>query len=137
MEKKPFSLWVIEDDEAQAALICLLMEQVASEIQVKLFRGGNEVLRALGSPPENSRKSIVFLSDLNLLDMSALELLSSLRNRPDTREAPFIVVSGSDDAETRSEAYRQGANAYLAKPFELEDFKTFLQSVVSFWKWIS
>jgi len=56
--------------------------------------------------------------DLNLPDMSGWEVLTVLKNDPDTRHIPIHIMSADDEA---LDAYRRGAMGYLTKPVKRED----------------
>jgi len=128
---RSISLWHIEDDEAQLALMRLLLREVSPTTRLEAFSTGKKALEALNRCSDKS--DIVFLSDLNLPDISGLDLLSTIRNPPYSCPAPFIFLSGTESEEIKKEACARGANAFLVKPFELEDLKEILRDLIAFW----
>ncbi len=57
----------------------------------------------------------VILSDLVMPQMDGLELVRQLRADPETAKIPLIVLSSKEEAATKAEAFRLGANDYLVK----------------------
>jgi len=67
-------------------------------------------------------KPTVILQDLILPGVGGLTLVQQYRSNPVTKDIPVIVLSTTEDATTKSEAFKQGANDYLVKlpaPIEL------------------
>ncbi|MFT3685835.1 MAG: response regulator [Phycisphaerales bacterium] len=57
----------------------------------------------------------VILQDLHMPDANGLELIDAYRAQEATRQTPLIVLSAEEDATTKAEAFRRGANDYLVK----------------------
>jgi len=69
----------------------------------------------------NRLKPTVILLDLVMPQMSGLVLLEEFRKNPQTAETPIVVLSATEEAETKSEAFAKGANDYLVKlPMAIE-----------------
>ena len=72
-----------------------------------------------------SRYDIV-LTDINMPLMDGLKLLSSIRQNPENRAVPVVVITTESGAEDRARAMKLGASAYLVKPVQA---KTVLETV--------
>ena len=81
---------------------------------------------------KESRPDLIFL-DLNLAPLSGLELLERIRSDPKLETVPVIIVSGSQNREDVHRAYRLGANCYLTKPGNLDDFLAFMKMSYELW----
>ena len=66
-------------------------------------------------PLANQIRPTLILQDLHLPDVDGLTMIRLFRANPPTAGTPIIVLSGNDDAETRSRAIAGGANDYLVK----------------------
>jgi len=65
-----------------------------------------------------STEDITFLfTDLNMPNLSGVELIRRLRQNEATKELPVIVVSGESDREMVMQALQAGADAFVVKPF--------------------
>lgn len=61
--------------------------------------------------------------DLNMPDMHGFEFLRFVRAHSRHRHTPVIVITTRGDEASRDEALRSGADAYLTKPFQVQDLR--------------
>ena len=103
---------VVEDDPQVARLIALVLSR--NGYQSELVADGQQAMeRAREEKPE------IIFADLSIKGMDGQALCSALKAQPDTRNIPFIVVSG--DRDIAEKARLCGADDYMGKPFEFED----------------
>jgi DNA-binding response OmpR family regulator len=69
--------------------------------------------------------------DLSLPEISGLELLRRLRDSPRHRDLPVMILSAHDQGADRVRGLREGANDYLAKPFEPEELLLRVKNLVA------
>ncbi len=105
---------IIEDDADFRELlrIHLSMSGYALEVAEDGVEGGKAVLER---PPD------LVVSDVDMPFLSGFELLSLMRADKETASIPVILLSGSSNDETMSEAMKLGAADFLTKPVRLED----------------
>jgi DNA-binding response OmpR family regulator len=75
---------------------------------------------------ETSDPDLVIL-DLNLPDQEGLKILPRLKHICKTKNLPVIILTAHRDAEARNNATTLGANAYVTKPFVMEDLLAVIQ----------
>ena len=103
---------VVEDDPQVARLIALVLSR--NGYQSELVSDGQQAMdRAREEKPE------IIFADLSIKGMDGQALCSALKAQPDTKNIPFIVVSG--DRDIAEKARLCGADDYMGKPFEFED----------------
>jgi two-component system response regulator len=85
-----------------------------------LFRRGAHAARNLAEIPE------IILLDLKLPKIDGLEVLRQIRADPRTRLLPVVILTSSKEEQDMLEGYSQGANSYVRKPV---DFNQFLEAV--------
>ena len=61
------------------------------------------------------------------------EVLAELREDPDLRSIPVVVLTTSEADEDIMKSYGLGANCYVTKPVGLDQFSRVIQSIESFW----
>ena len=103
---------IVEDDPQVARLIALLLNRNGYESEV-VAEGQLALQRAKETKP-----SMIF-ADLTIKGMGGEALCSALKRQPETKNIPFVVVSG--DADVAHKAQSCGADDYMGKPFEFED----------------
>src|SRR5258708_1243477 len=80
--------------------------------------GALAYLRGVGRFQDRSTHPFpdLVLLDLKLPSISGFEVLQWIRDQPDFQRLPVVILSASSEPKNIDEAYRFGANAYLAKP---------------------
>lgn len=71
--------------------------------------------------------------DLKLPGISGLEMLRRLRQNTRTRMITVVILSASNDESEIAEAYDLGANSFLSKPVDLQEFAKLVQVVGRYW----
>jgi twitching motility two-component system response regulator PilH len=71
----------------------------------------------------------VIVTDVVMPGMSGFELCRSLKNNPATKSIPIVICSSKDQEIDRLWGMRQGASAYLIKPFTREQLLRTVQLV--------
>ena len=103
---------VVEDDPQVARLISLVLQRSGFDSQI-VSDGDSALDRAVAAKP-----AMIF-ADLTIKGMGGEELCSTLKSNPETKNIPYVVVSG--DRDIAEKARICGADDYMGKPFEFED----------------
>jgi CheY-like chemotaxis protein len=93
---------------------------VAASLNMKGFRviTAGDGIEALERMP--SDKFDLIITDLNMPDMDGYEFIRTLRETPEYREIPIIVLSSMTDLKNKDLAMESGALAFLEKPLSTE-----------------
>ena len=122
----PVVIVMIEDDEGHARLIEKNIRRAGVNNDIVTFRDGTSALAEIFDPAGTDRASGVharlFLLDLNLPDMSGIDILARLKADESTRRSPVIVLTTTDDQREIQRCYDLGANVYITKPLSYESF---------------
>jgi DNA-binding response OmpR family regulator len=113
-------LLVIEDN---VALAWRLQAHLEKYFMIKVVRSGTEGLRLA----ETSRYDAILL-DLGLPDVSGEQICISLR--ANNIVTPILVISGTDEVNTRVRLLDNGADDYLAKPFDIFELRARVQALL-------
>lgn len=103
---------ICEDDQGILELLKEILEEKG--FQVKALTGGKGI----------QKKILEFLPDLILLDlwmpgMNGKEIIKILKKDDNTKNIPIIIVSALNEAEAVAKNY--GVEAYITKPFDIDD----------------
>ncbi|SFJ42937.1 response regulator [Planctomicrobium piriforme] len=125
---------LVEDnpDDVELASIAIKRGGIANELVVA--RDGVEALEYL--LPVGERKlnlPQLVLLDLNLPKMNGLEVLKRLRADPRTRRLPVVIITSSREEEDLIRGYDLGANSYVRKPVDFEQFQKAVHQLQLYW----
>ena len=83
--------------------------------------------------PDKAPRPGVILLDLNLPGTDGREVLSEIKNDPDLKQIPVIVLTTSKDERDVEVCYRCGANSYIQKPVDLDGFMKAIERLNDYW----
>jgi len=90
-----------------------------------LQQAGHQVLTARngaeGFQLTQTNRPHLIITDLMMPMVSGLEMIRMIRNQPDLKGTPIVLVTAKADEETRIEGVEQGADGYLSKPFNARE----------------
>jgi CheY-like chemotaxis protein len=122
----PLTIIMIEDDEGHATLIERNIRRAAVNNEIIKFTSGQPALDYLlgggGNPGVENGRPYMVLLDLNLPDMSGVDILRKLKESPRTERIPVIVLTTTDDKHEIQRCYDLGCNVYVTKPVNYENF---------------
>jgi CheY-like chemotaxis protein len=113
---------MIEDDLGHAGLIEKNIRRANISNEIKLFQDGESALAYLFSPEVRSNGPMLILLDLNLPDMSGIEILARVKADERLKRAPVVVLTTTDDKAEIRRCYDLGCNVYITKPVDYEAF---------------
>jgi len=122
---------LIEDnpDDEELTRRALKKHGLASEFIV--LRDGVEALAFLLAADQPLPHLV--LLDLNLPRVNGLEVLQRLRAEPRTALLPIVILTSSNEDRDLIEGYRLGANSYIRKPVDFEQFSEAVRQLGLYW----
>lgn len=85
------------------------------------------------SDPDKAPRPGVILLDLNLPGTDGREVLSEIKQDPNLKQIPVIVLTTSKDERDVEVCYRCGANSYIQKPVDLDGFMKAIERLNDYW----
>lgn len=123
---KEVTIVMIEDDEGHARLIEKNVRRAGVHNEIIPFTDGTSALDfVLGkdrSGEVSQDKYLLVLLDLNLPDMSGTDILDQIKSNPHTRRLPVVILTTTDDEREIQRCYDLGANVYITKPVDYDNF---------------
>jgi CheY-like chemotaxis protein len=116
MPKNLYCILVVDDDPS----FCMIMREIlrADGYDVRLAYDARQALSML-----QEIKPDLILSDVMMPEIDGLTLIRNLRTDPSLSGIPTIVVSAKAMPEERMAARDAGANAFILKPFQIQDLR--------------
>lgn len=122
---------LIEDNPDDEALTLRALKKNRMANAVVVLRDGAEALAfLLGSEAPSPQ---LVLLDLKLPKIDGLEVLRRLRQEPRTSLLPIVVLTSSNEERDLVESYRLGANSYIRKPVDFEQFTEAVRQLGLYW----
>ena len=138
MKNKEKIILLVEDnpDDELLTLMAFKDNNITNEIVVA--HDGAEALEYLfgnenDNPPDVDSLPQVILLDLNLPKVNGLEVLQQIRSHPSTRLLPVVILTSSKEEVDIIKSYRLGANSYVRKPVDFEQFSEAIKQVGLYW----
>jgi CheY-like chemotaxis protein len=127
-----------EDDEDYVVLIKKVFEQAHIPNPVHVVWNGEEAIAYLKGEGKYADRDEFPLPDIFLLDLkmpriNGFEVLKWVRQQPSLAALRILVLTSSDRIRDVNEAYQLGANSFLVKPFDFEDFTHLSRLIADFW----
>ena len=127
---------LVEDnpDDVDLTLRAFRKSRLTNQIVVK--RDGQEALDyLLGESEEGDAGALptVTLLDLNMPRLNGLDVLKRLRSEERTRLMPVVILTTSDEQRDVINSYQLGANSYIRKPVDTQEFFAAIQELEVYW----
>ena len=100
---------------------------------VLVARDGEEALAWIPRWEAGETKPAVILLDLNIPRIDGLTVLKALKTHPEFRDIPIVVLTTSKEDRDISKAYELGANSYIVKPVDFDNFMDVAQQIELYW----
>jgi two-component system response regulator len=138
MTDQQVEILLVEDnqDDIELTLHALRKENLANNIHVArdgeealefLFCNGVHCDRSFERPPR------LILLDLKLPKVDGMEVLRKLKADPRTQTIPVVILTSSKEERDLVQGYGLGANSYIQKPVDFEQFRGTVRSVGFYW----
>jgi len=138
MPDQQIEILLVEDnrDDLELTLHALRKENLANHIHIArdgeealefLFCNGAYADRSFDHPPK------LVLLDLKLPKVDGMEVLRRLKANPRTRTIPVVILTSSKEERDLVQGYGLGANSYIQKPVDFDQFRNTVKNVGLYW----
>lgn len=133
MALEPKTILLVEDNADDEQLTLRAMRQSDIPNIIRIARDGAEALEMLYGDAHQHRFPDLVLLDLKLPKISGLEVLEKIRSHESTRTLPIVVLTSSDEERDILESYNLGANSYIRKPVDFDQFIDAVRQLGLYW----
>jgi two-component system, response regulator len=134
----PVDILIVEDNPNDAELTCRALKKQNLANNLFVVKDGVEALdfvfcRGIYESRNHSNQLKVIFLDLKLPKLGGLEVLRELKSNLNTKKYPIVVVTSSKEDPDIKAAYELGANSYVVKPVDFNDFIAALSNTGLYW----
>jgi CheY-like chemotaxis protein len=135
MQTRLIELLLVEDNPGDVGLTIEALKEGRVINRLTVVHDGEEaiaLLRRQGQYADAARPDLILL-DLNLPRKGGLEVLAEIKEDPDLKQIPVVVLTTSQAEQDVLRTYQLHANCYIVKPVDLNQFMAVVQAIKSFW----
>ena len=118
------TILVVEDTPSEMKLISYYLQESGYSV-ISAVSAKEALTKVIDQKPD------VIITDVVMPGMSGFELCRSLKKHPKTEKVPIIICTSKNQEIDRLWAMRQGADAYLTKPFTRDDLLRVVKSITA------
>ena len=130
---QPIVIAMVEDDEGHAHLIEKNLRRAGINNEIVPLADGASAMAYLfgpdGSGLVNKGRPLLVLLDLNLPDMSGIDVLKRIKENEHLRVSPVVVLTTTDAQPEIQRCYDLGCNVYITKPVDYAKFANAIQQL--------
>jgi CheY-like chemotaxis protein len=130
----PIEVLLVEDDPGDVLMTQEAFEEHKVRNKLNVVQDGEEALAYLrreGAHADAPRPDLILL-DLNLPRVDGREVLQAIKEDPDLRRIPVVVLTTSQADEDILRSYSLHANAYVTKPVDFDSFIAVVRQIDEF-----
>jgi CheY-like chemotaxis protein len=118
-------VWIVDDDEEMSLAVGLMLNLLNCDT-TSFFNVRSAVQRLLtGKMPD------LIILDINLPEVSGLDMLEFLRRRPEWKNLPVVMLSSEAADSIVDKALELGADSYVIKPVTIEELEKAMATAFS------
>jgi len=124
---------LVEDNpmDIDLTLRAFKKEKISNPLQVA--RDGEEALALIPQWEEGAPIPLLILMDLKLPKIGGLEVTRKIKEHPEFKVIPIVVLTSSSEDTDIKTAYKYGANSYIVKPVDFDKFSSVASEINLYW----
>ena len=132
---RPIEILLVEDNPGDVDLTREMVEASKVRNVIRNVTDGVEALAYLRRQPPYTKaaRPDLILLDLNIPRMDGRAVLSEVKQDPELKDIPIVVLTTSEAESDILRSYQLYANCYITKPVDLNKFATIIHSIEDFW----
>ncbi|MEA5463804.1 response regulator [Leptothoe sp. PORK10 BA2] len=134
-DSTPIDILLVEDSPSDAKLTAKTFQKARVLNNLHIVEDGVEAMEFLRqvTPFEEAPRPDLILLDLNLPRKDGRKVLAEIKDDPELRTIPVVILTTSEAEEDILKSYELRANCYITKPVTLKQFVKAVESIGDFW----
>ena len=131
MEHRTARIFLVEDSSDDEYFIRRAMSRLFPTIEIEVASNGFDAVQRI-SDPEFELPDLM-LVDIRLPRVNGLEVLEAIRANPRFTSTPVVMLTSSDERSDIDGAYARGANGYVRKPVQFDEYVERFTALLHYW----
>jgi len=131
----PIRILLVEDSPDDADLMIEALKEGRLDVRIDLVEDGESALAYLHreEPFKEVLRPDLVLLDLHLPRKNGFEVLADLKQTPELRRIPVVILTSSDSEQAFIDAYNLHANCCVSKPADQDEYALVVKKIETFW----
>lgn len=126
------NILIVENNPNDEKLAIMAFKQTQPLVELHVLRNGVEAIEYLLGERFKPQPHLILL-DLKMPRINGLEVLRQIRHDQRTQFIPVIIFSSSSEPEDMANAYNLGANSFITKPMDFDEFLYMVEHLKVYW----
>jgi CheY-like chemotaxis protein len=128
-------VYIIDDNDADILLVKESLRNFNSPLNMVVFQDGENAIEQFKTLDANKELSLpeLIILDINIPRQSGMEVLKFIRSREQLHHMPVVMMSTSRSNKDVLKSYQLGANSYVSKPIDFNDFFDSINEIFNYW----
>ena len=130
-----YPILLVEDNpmDVDLTLRAFARSKAGSHYQLEIVRDGAEALEQIKRWETGHPLPLFILLDLKLPKVDGMDVLHQLKSHPRFKVIPVVVLTTSSEERDIQNAYMNGANSYIVKPVDFDQFMRAVDQLEEYW----
>ena len=142
MNRDAVNILLVEDNDDHIELTKRALQDSGMDNEIYVVKDGIDALNFLYNRDRFSDKAKaprpgLILLDIKLPKMDGFEVLKRVKSDPNLKSIPIIMLTTSSREEEILRGYSEGANSYVTKPVDFNEFVAKIRSLQTYWVFIN
>lgn len=130
----PIDILLVEDNPGDVELTQDALRRSKVATRVAVVNDGEDAMQYLQTSGGDGQPTPdLVLLDLNLPRKDGMEVLREMKEDPKLRHIPVVILTTSEAERDILLSYRLGANCFISKPVDLDEFRKVVETIDDFW----
>ncbi|OGS37062.1 MAG: response regulator [Elusimicrobia bacterium RIFOXYB2_FULL_49_7] len=132
---KPIEILLVEDNPGDIRLTQEAFKEAKISNHISIVQNGEQAIAFLHKENDyaNMPTPAIILLDLNLPKKDGREVLAEIKEDPNLKRIPVVILTTSKAEEDILKTYNLHVNCYITKPVDLDQFLEVIKSIENFW----
>ncbi len=130
MSKKTILLIEDNQDDIDLTIRALKKSKYSDDIKLEVATDGVEAIEYFNN---GSEKPFLVLLDLNLPRINGFQVIDKMKNDDNLKFIPIIILTSSRERKDMIKSYEFGANGYIQKPIDFNEFIEVIRKIGEYW----